>query len=211
MSEGAWQVSTCCLSGCCPGGLVGKELSDRLRASSCPWEPGPGSLPFQSLGPPTSHFQPALCYLFFFVIVREGLSIHNSTLSAACVVDFVPPGHPERKRFTKNRRRQKGPLHIYVSFYKDPQTLVLTIGVAGVMWLIKGILGTRKPARLWTCVCPSLSYLSERGLRRGACEVKAEPCHVPCILECEWKDLFAGVFFLCFFTFPFFIILQLVF
>lgn len=50
--------------------------------------------------------------------------------------------------FTKNRKREKSFLHMHVLFYKDHQAIILTIGVVGIVWLIKGILGTLKPASL---------------------------------------------------------------
>lgn len=167
-----------------------------IRTPSCLWELCHSSLPFQSLGLPPSFNQ-----LFVLYHSQRNLSINNNTLSAACIVGFVLPVHQERKRLTKNRKREKS--FCFVLFYKDPQTLIIMVGI---MWLIKGILGILKPASLWAgvCVCarvhscfPYKCY----GIIWGEVPLKWRQSPTPSKLPCytcpsdsKGNDLFAGFF-----------------
>lgn len=128
-----------------PGGkIVRLPLTWVIRIISCPWEP----YPFQNPGPPASHFQLALC----LAVLCHHQRVDNNTLSAACVVDFVLLDHLEKKRLKIGGRRRVFCIYMYY-FTKTLRLCFLIIGVVGIVWLIKGILGTLKWASLWVCVC----------------------------------------------------------
>lgn len=75
---------------------------------------------FPESEPASLKLQPAFCFAVLLCESQENLSINNNTLSAACVVDFVLPGHPEKKRLYKEKEEGEEFFHIRVLFYKNP-------------------------------------------------------------------------------------------
>lgn len=143
-----------------------------IRTPSCLWELCHSSLPFQSLGLPPSFNQ-----LFVLYHSQRNLSINNNTLSAACIVGFVLPVHQERKRLTKNRKREKSFLLCII--LQRPSDSDYHGGYHVVNKRHLGYTEASQPVSRCVCVraCAFVFPLQVlwNHLRRGAFEVKTEP------------------------------------